>query len=439
VTVPPDALAATGRSRYIGAMTGGTILFWAIAAAMALAVAALMARALLRAPRGAGAEVQADNPDLRVYRDQLAEIDRDRSRGVLSPADAETARAEIARRLLDADRRARGARAAPTGAAPTRRPAAAALMVAGVVAATGAIYWQIGAPGYPDLPLTARLAAADAMRATRPDQAEAERQVAAARPAAPAPDAQLADLMTQLRAALADRPDDLQGHIILARNEANLGNFAAAARAQARVVALRGDAATATDHADLAELLILAAGGYVSPEAEAALDAALSRDPQNGPARYYLGLMHAQTGRPDRAFALWDALLRESRPGAPWVPSLRAQLPEAAAQAGVRYDLPADPAPPAAGPTPEDIAAAQGMDPAARGDMIRGMVEGLAQRLAREGGTPDDWGRLISSLVVLGEDDRARAILAEARTAFADAPGAVDTIDAAARAAGLTE
>jgi cytochrome c-type biogenesis protein CcmH len=421
-------------------MTSGMIQFWAIAGAMALAVALMMGRALLRRDGGTDG-----NPDLAVYRDQLAEIERDRQRGLLPAAEAEAARAEVARRLIEADRRAQNA--APSVAPGGGGLAVTLALVAVVVGATAAVYWRIGAPGYPDLPLAERLAAADAMRASRPSQAEAVRQAAASRPPAPAADPALLDLMTRLRSTLAARPDDVDGHLLLARNEANLGNFDAAAQAQARVIALRGEAATASDHADLAELMVLAAGGYVSPEAEAALTTALVLAPRHGPARYYIGLMYAQSGRPDRAFEVWEALLRDSRPGAPWVPSLRAQLPEVAARAGIRYDLPplpapdADGAPSAAGrgPTADDIAAAAAMDSGARVEMIRGMVEGLAQRLAAEGGSPDDWGRLISSLTVLGDTDRARTILSEARAVFADAPGAVEEIEGAARRAGLVE
>jgi cytochrome c-type biogenesis protein CcmH len=413
----------------MSAVDAGVIQFWAIAGGMALAVGLSLARALLRP-----APPRDSDPDLRVYRDQISEIDRDRARGLLSETEAVTARTEVARRVLDLDRR--GTPAEPTGSGPGRL--AAALIVVAVCGATVALYGRIGAPGYADVPLAERLASAEALRATRPGQAEAEREAAAALPAPPAPDPQMTDLMDRLRTALAGRPDDLEGHRLLARNEAALGNFAAAAAAQARVVDLRAEAATATEYADLAEMRILAAGGYVSPEAEAALDAALALDPGNGPARYYSGLMYAQTGRPDLAFGLWEGLRQDSRPDAPWMLALLTQLPEVAAMAGIRYDPPAAPAA-APGPTDADIAAAADMDPDARAEMIRGMVEGLAGRLAAEGGTPADWGRLIAALAVLGEDERARTVLAEARTAFADSPGAIEEIEGAARRAGLIE
>ena len=69
--------------------------------------------------------------------------------------------------------------------------------------------------------------------------------------------------------------------------------------------------------------------------------------------------------------------------------------------------------------------------------MIRGMVEGLALRLAEDGGPPEDWARLIGALGVLGETARARAIWDEARQAFADSPQALAAIRAAAERAGV--
>ena len=60
--------------------------FWIAAAGIGLAVTALLLLALLRGR--AGGEPAAAY-DLRVYRDQLREVDRDLARGVIAPADAE--------------------------------------------------------------------------------------------------------------------------------------------------------------------------------------------------------------------------------------------------------------------------------------------------------------------------------------------------------------
>ena len=59
--------------------------FWLAAGAMALAVTALLLLALRRPPV---AEVGPAS-DLKVYRDQLAEVERDLARGVIAPDEAE--------------------------------------------------------------------------------------------------------------------------------------------------------------------------------------------------------------------------------------------------------------------------------------------------------------------------------------------------------------
>jgi cytochrome c-type biogenesis protein CcmH len=238
---------------------------------------------------------------------------------------------------------------------------------------------------------------------------------------------------------VAERPNDAEGLALLARHEASLGNLAAAHAAQARLVAVKGEAATAADFADLADLRILAAGGYVSPEAEAALTEALARDPRNPVARYYSGLMHAQTGRPDLAFRFWSALLAEGPPDAPWIAPIRAQIEEIAWLAGQHnFRLPPE-GPPPPGPTAEQMEAAQGMTPQERQDMIRGMVGALAERLATEGGPAEDWARLIRAYAVLGEAERVAPVVAEARTRFAGDAAGLGVIEAAARDAGIAE
>jgi cytochrome c-type biogenesis protein CcmH len=396
-----------------------------------LAVVAILVRALLRGPETLPSGAVHD---MAVYRDQLAEIDRDVARGILPEAEAERLRTEVSRRLLEADRAARTAQPmAARGAAPV-----AAVVVALALAAGAGLYaLRLGAPGYPDLPLAERLAMTEEVRASRPSQAEAE-----ARAELPPPrtdvDPEFLDLMEKLRTTMAERPDDLRGLELLARNEAALGNLVAAREAQARIVALKGTEAEAEDHARLAELMVVAAGGLVSPEAEAELVQALTLDPRHGLARYYSGLMFAQIGRYDRAFSLWRGLLEGGPQDAPWVGTIRADLPEIAARAGVNYTLPE---PPSGGPGPSaaDIEAAAGMEAGERQAMIEGMVEQLGARLASEGGPAEDWARMISSLAVLGRTEQARAILAEAETRFEGRSADLAFIREAALNAGVLE
>ncbi len=400
--------------------------FWIVSLALAAGIGAVLLRALLRGGGG-----RSGNADLAVYRDQLAEVDRDAARGVIDRSEAERARTEISRRILEADRAAgaEGATARGSWFLPT-------VFIGAALAGSAGLYLHLGAPGYPDLPIAERIARSDEIRAARPSQAEAE---AAADPAPqPETDPAYLDLMERLRKAVAANPGDPTGQRLLARNEAALGNFGAAAAAQAQLIALTGDAATGTDYAALADFYVIAAGGYVSPEAEAALAAALERDPQNGTARFYSGLMWAQAGRPDLAFRFWRALLEEGPEDAPWMQPIRAQIAFVARAAGVDY-RPAAPVDATAGPDAGDVAAAADLSAEERGAMIRGMVDRLSERLATEGGPAEDWARLISSLGILGETERAKAIWGEAQSVFEGKAAELATVRAAAVEAGVAE
>jgi len=70
------------------------------------------------------------------------------------------------------------------------------------------------------------------------------------------------------------------------------------------------------------------------------------------------------------------------------------------------------------GPSAEDVKAAATMVPEQRDDMIRGMVDRLAGRLKRDGTDVDGWLRLMRSYAVLGEPEKARDAVLEARKAI---------------------
>lgn len=404
-------------------------MFWILAAGLT-AITAFAILSPLR--RGRAGPEPAAAYDLRVYRDQLAEVDRDLERGVIGAEDAQRLRAEIGRKVLDADRRL--GQAGPAGR--RGRALLPALVLAAMLAGAVALYLREGVPGAPDMPLAERVAAADAAYRDRPSQAEAE----AAAPARPAPDLSQADpdyltMMDQLRAAVARNPDDRQGLALLATHEMRLGNLAAAREAQQRLVDLQGDAAEPVALMQLATLMIEAAAGIVTPESEALLARTLTLDPEQPQARYLRGVMLIQNGRPDLAFPIWRRLLEDGPEGAPWTPSIRAAIEELAWLAGeAGYRPPAQ----QPGPDAQDLEAARDLPPEAQARMAEEMVARLQDRLSSQGGTPEEWARLISALSVLGRDDHARRILAEARNRFGAIPDAIAPIEAAAQGAGLT-
>ncbi|AHM05150.1 putative heme lyase subunit CcmH-like protein [Roseibacterium elongatum DSM 19469] len=406
--------------------------FWIAAGVVSLLVALIILMTYLRPGK---TEAPAAAYDLKVYRDQLKEVERDLERGVLTEEEAARARTEVSRRILEADRALSRSETASGGGTGGRWMIAASLVL--VIGGAVGVYYQLGAPGYPDLPLQARIQMVEEARATRPAQAEAEEDVPFREGVPEQPEREA--LVVQLRTIMEQRRDDPEGWALLAQNEAALGNFTAAHRAQAQLIALLGDETPAQAHVDLAEMMILAAGGYVSPEAEDALLRALEMNPRNGTARYYAGLMYAQQGRPDLAYPIWRNLLAESRADAPWLGPIRIQIEEIAALAGDPVSLAElpqpDPAsaeddimPPMRGPSGADMDAAAEMTPEERAEMVEGMVANLSQRLATEGGPPEEWVRLINAYLVLGRPEQAQAIYDEAQTVFAEVPEAMEML-----------
>ena len=220
----------------------------------------------------------------------------------------------------------------------------------------------------------------------------------------------------------------------MAHHEAQLRNYAAAAKAQGKIIEIKGDDTTEADLIRHVDLLVAAADGFISPEAEESARAILTRNPDSIPGRYYLGALFDQTDRPDRAFRFWRSILESGAPDSFHMSMARRQIESAAIRAGQTY-TPPDPNQ----PSMEQMLAAQDMDPEAQSAMIEGMVNGLSDRLATQGGSVTEWARLIVAYGVLGRVDESKAVLAEARDVFGASDQALDLLADAEARAGLIE
>ena len=406
------------------------MLFWALITAIALCVVAF----LLAALRIAVPDTQQDNQEQQFYKAQLAEVERDVARGVLLPQDAEQLHVEIARRMLQAAKNKNTTETA--GSKKLWFILSALLTTCLLTGGSLGLYQILGAPGYYDLSQKDRIARSKQLHANRPSL---EEYLAKLRPSdKPLPNANYTDLMEKLRQTVEERPNDIEGHSLLARTEASLQNFMAASAAQESVIRLKGAAASIEDHFDYAELLILAGRGYVSPEAETALERVLSLQNDHKPTLYYMGLLLVQIDRPDRAFQLWRRLLAEAEAESPWLEPIRSQIMDVSLAAGVTdFELP--PMPANRGPSKEDIATMGEMSAKDREAMIESMVEGLAERLGTEGGPPEEWARLLRALSVLGRIDDAIIIYKEAQAVFADYADALAMIENTVEILGIGE
>lgn len=402
-------------------------MIWFLGSAACLVCTGFIVRSILQPQT---IDISAASKDLALYKDQLREVDSDLARGVLSETESESARLEISRRILAADKRAQMETLANPAPSIINKLLAAFVILTVLTGSLG-IYANLGKPNLPDRPLVARLAAAQEARAQRLSQEDAEVQV---------PDEKInipedyLKLVKKLREAIKKRPNDEQGLRLLALHEFRIGKYRAARKAHTRIMKVVGDKVTAKDYIDFAEVMIFATNGYVSPEAEITLSQALKLKPNDGRTRYYSGLAMAQNGRADVAYRLWEGLLKEGPQDAAWIPLIKSQIDDVARLAGINMSNQ-----PLPGPTTDQINAASEMTKEGRKKMIRGMVAGLGERLATNGGTMNEWARLIRALGVLGETARASEIWNEAKDVFSDNPKALNLLLEAAQAAEISQ
>jgi len=388
------------------------LLFYAVAGAVALVTGLVVARPLL-AGRG-GSETRAVQ-DARLYRDQLDEIERDLARGTISEGEARGARAEVSRRLLAASARAEeGGKLVPAPRTHSALIAAAALI--GAPALALGLYLANGAPGLPDQPFAGRVVAAHGALPSQQDAEAAAPPLSSTVPTAETEE--FAKLITQLEGVLKDRPDDVQGLRLLANGYARLGRQAEAWRAYARLIELVGIDKEPALLREQLNAMIAAADGYVSPEARDVLAEAEARLPGDPMVRYYRGLALAQAGEIPAAIAAWEALKADAPPDSRWLGFVESMLAQARALQQPQAQAPAGA--PAPGPDAGTMAAAAEMTPEERQAMIETMVARLETRLTTEGGTVEEWLRLINAYVQLGRPEEAKRAYSLGRVALGD-------------------
>jgi len=363
---------------------------WFVLAGMT-AVAVLAAIWPLLRSRSWSPGADAASSEAAFYKAQLDEIRRDVDRGQLPPAEAESARAEAARRLiaLSSD--------VPRAPAPPRwrdRLIAAALIAVGVPAIAFPLYAALGQPQMRDEPLASR------------------------RPASEAADG-IEAAVAAVEARLIAKPDDGKGWAVLAPVYMRLERYDDAAHAYSEALRLLGE--DGMRRAAYGEALVAAAGGVVTERARAAFDQALADQPGQPRARFYLALGAEQDGKTAEAISAYEALVADSPPDAPWLTVVTARL--AAAKSGP--------------PPPNSASTDRGAAADSQQAMIEGMVSRLATRLASNGGSVDEWSRLIRAYSVLHQADKAKTALTDARKALAPDATAVASLDALARDLGL--
>ena len=383
------------------------MLLWVILASLTAMVLFFLLRPLAG---GAGSDPAREAFNAAVYRDQLDEIESDRARGLIGEGEAESARLEVARRLLavDAD--------TPKDASGGRSgwPARTAMVAVALALPLAALslYLLYGSPRLPDQPLAARLQD-------------------------PASEQNLAALVARVEARLRAHPDEGEGWDAIAPVYLSARQYGNAAEAYAQAMRLLG--ATPARLSGYGQALVLEKDGVVTDEARAALERALALDETLVEPRILIAIAKEQDGDFKSAVQDWRGLLEKKGADEAWKAMVQQRIANAEAHAAGT--------PPAAsggvaqggmpGPSAADVAAAQDMNPDDRQAMIETMVQRLATRLEQNSDDLAGWLRLVRAYTVLNRKEEARQALQRARNQFEGNAQAIEQLDALAGELGL--
>ena len=265
-----------------------------------------------RRSREPASDVSQARTSAAILRQQLAEIEDDRARGLLDEAEFARLRDDLQRRLLAEAGPAAGE---VSGTARPRR----ALLIYGAALPVAAVllYWQFGHPQLIDVPAAEPLVAA-----VGPAQEGGEQ------------------LLLRLEAHVASAPSDARAWVVLARARMQRDQFEPAALAYRR--ALDASAKVARDPliwCEYADALGMAQGGRLAGKPRELIDRALALDGAHPRALEMAGSAAYEAGDFRGAARYWQQLLVQL----PADSSERAQLAAAIARAEqrARFSLPA--------------------------------------------------------------------------------------------------
>lgn len=373
-------------------------MLWLIFAGLALIVIGILAYPLVRRSRETPPE--RIDFDVAVYRDQLHELKDEIDRGILTDDQAASARTEIHRRMLAAEDLDLKQRPVEAPHSKNRRGTILAMGIVALIVPVGAfaMYSALGSPR-----LVGEASNSGVVAATSTDALERQ---------------------------LHDAPT-AAGYKRLANMYFAAGQYDKAVSADHRAIDLGAN--DASTWSEFGESIVMASNGRVIPPALMAFTNAISLDPSDARARYYIGSAEAQIGNLKQAVAIWRDLEKDADPNAKWLPMVRQHVVAFSKQGG--FDPTSiSPAAPSANAMRSAVAAmtsaveqngtasAATAPPAdipgsganTQDAMIHAMVERLATRMKTSPNDAAGWRRLAHAYNVLGETEKAREAIAHA-------------------------
>ena len=284
-------------------------LFLLLSLALSLLVVLVLAWSVLRAARAAtkGGEREHVMSHVSVYREQLAELERELAQGSLDQQGFDLSQQELTQRLMED---ATGAATAPAPAAPARTKLLISLLTLTIPVLAFVIYFYVGTPIALDPALLA--------------QANGEEQITPQK---------LETMAEQLSQRLEKEPKNAEAWVMLGRIQRALARYEQADAALQKALALERNDDVMIERA---EVLAQKNNGSFKGEAWAIINSVLKADPQNGNALLLAGSAAYSEGRFKEALVYWEkvrGLLPATSPDGP-------ALAEAIDKARERLGLP---------------------------------------------------------------------------------------------------
>jgi cytochrome c-type biogenesis protein CcmH len=392
---------------------------WFLMLILCSATAVAIAYPLIRRFENAGL---VQGQDLAVYQDQLKEVDRDLESGAINSSEAASSRSEIERRIAKASLVVAKARPLSNGWRTVALISATGLVVLGGVN----LYSFLGSPelaSTSNWPATGQVA--NTAQQGMASQASGSAQSSAVNNAMGSAAGQVDGMITQLQAKLQANPNDGEGWRMLGWSLFNTQRYQESADAYAK--ALNVDPNNTDYKSALAESLVQAAQGIVTPKAIGLIGEVLAKDPKEQRARFYDALAHEQSGDQGGALDRWMSLYADAPADAAWRDDVKQRIADLAKATGRDVSAVLTQGAPAVAVQQKPLGSDE------KDAMVAGMIGKLAAKLDANPKDRDGWAMMIRSLNVTGDKKGAQDALAKALEIFKDDKATTDGLNALAQ------
>lgn len=284
------------------------ITFWIVSALLMAGALLFVVPPLLGGKIRHAAIADHQVANLAVLRDQLRELETERSGGEITEEQYARARSELERRVIE---ESRGEQTVDRSERPPIALIAAIVILVPAIAIP--LYLGLGTPAALNpTALTAQAGDGEGGHSLTPEQVEA--------------------MVEKLAARLKEKPDDVEGWVMLARTYNALGRYADAAEAfRTLIKLLPADAQLLADYADT---LAMSRGRQLAGEPETIIAQALQIDARNVKALALAGTAAFEQKDYAKAIEFWERIAAQVEPNSPTARSVASSIAEARARMG---------------------------------------------------------------------------------------------------------